>query len=125
MVQFKSQDELRKFLITSRLIRPEQWSDVEGDSENGESVSETLKRMERLQILTHLQTKRIQKGSPSRVAFGRPNPPNLRECSRDKFTLDLSPNPTDAPPRNHINTFVFCIRPTVFMDRERVCGCYS
>ena len=71
MVQLKSQDELRKFLITSRLIRPEQWSDVEADLANGEGVSDVLNLMERRQILTNLQTKRILKGDTDGLVLGR------------------------------------------------------
>lgn len=71
MVQLKSHDDLKRFLITSRLIRPEQWSEAESDVVNGESVADVLSLLERRQILTNLQTKRILKGDTDGLVLGR------------------------------------------------------
>ena len=71
MVHLKSQDDLKRFLITSRLIRPEQWSELGANIVNGESVPDILSLMERRQILTSLQTKRILKGDTDGLVLGR------------------------------------------------------
>lgn len=71
MVQLKSQEDLKRFLITSRLIRPEQWSELGSDVGNGEPVAEILSLMERRQLLTNLQTKRILKGDTAALVLGR------------------------------------------------------
>lgn len=71
MVHLKSQEDLKRFLVTSRLIRPEQWSEVASELANGEAVSDVLALMERRQILTNLQTKRILKGDTDGLVLGR------------------------------------------------------
>lgn len=71
MVRLKSPDELKKFLITSRLIRADQWSAIEGEFTSGNDVAKALEIMERRQILTNLQTRRILKGETEGLVLGR------------------------------------------------------
>ncbi len=71
MVHLKSHEELKRFLITGRLIRADQWSEIEADVVNGETVPDVLSLMERRQILTNLQTKRILKGDIEGLVLGR------------------------------------------------------
>ena len=70
MVHLNNQHELKRFLVTSRLIRPEQWGEVEGELSTSASPSEVLALMERRQILTNLQTKRILKGETDGLVLG-------------------------------------------------------
>ncbi len=71
MVHLKSQDDLKRFLITSRLIRPEQWTELSSGVGKNQSVAEVLALMERRQLLTNLQTKRILKGDTEALVLGR------------------------------------------------------
>ncbi|MEZ6130173.1 MAG: serine/threonine-protein kinase [Planctomycetaceae bacterium] len=71
MVRLKSTDELKTFLITSRLVPPRQWSAVQDELVNGEGVDEVLALLERRQILTSLQTRRILKGETEGLILGR------------------------------------------------------
>src|SRR6056297_2934741 len=71
MVRLKSPDELKTFLITTRLIRADQWSVIEGELTSGDDVAKALELMERRQILTNLQTRRILKGDTQGLVLGR------------------------------------------------------
>jgi len=71
MVELKTPEKLKRFLITSRLIRPDQWDDISHQLVNGEGVPEILQLMERRQILTTLQTQRIKKGDVEGLVLGR------------------------------------------------------
>lgn len=64
-------EQLKRFLITSRLIRPEQWDEIEVELHGGQDAKEILQLMERRQILTTLQTKRIVKGDTDGLVLGR------------------------------------------------------
>ncbi|WP_145944055.1 serine/threonine protein kinase [Fuerstiella marisgermanici] len=57
-------------MITSRLVRMEQWKQIERELTNGESVAGVLSLMERRQLLTSLQTKRILKGTTDGLVLG-------------------------------------------------------
>lgn len=70
MVQLTNQQDLKRFLITSRLIRPDQWTDVEGELGTGAGTKEALALLERRQILTNLQTRRILKGETEGLVLG-------------------------------------------------------
>lgn len=70
MVQVNSIDELKRLLITTQLVRLEQWKQVEKQIANGEGVADVLKLMERQQVLTSLQTQRIQKGDTEGLVLG-------------------------------------------------------
>lgn len=71
MVHLKSQDDLKRFLITSRLIRPDQWSELGSGVGGDQPVAEVLALLERRQLLTNLQTKRILKGDTEALVLGR------------------------------------------------------
>ena len=70
MVDLNSQDELKSFLIASRLLRADQWRQVEAELVNGEDVSAILQLMEGRHILTPLQTRRILKGDTEGLVLG-------------------------------------------------------
>ncbi|MEQ9409583.1 MAG: serine/threonine-protein kinase [Fuerstiella sp.] len=71
MVQVHSIEQLKKYLITSQLVRLEQWRIVEDEVMQCADVAAALKVMERQQMLTHLQTQRIQKGNTDGLVLGR------------------------------------------------------
>lgn len=64
-------DNLKRFLITSRLVRPEQWEQVKLEVGDVTSAEEILQTLERRQILTSLQTNRILKGDTEGLVLGR------------------------------------------------------
>ena len=70
MVTLNSKYELKRFLITSRLVRADQWREVEDELVNGESVTDILRLLERRQVLTSLQTQRIFKGNTEGLVLG-------------------------------------------------------
>ena len=70
MVDLNSQDELKSFLISSRLLRADQWQQVEAELVNGEDVSAILQLMEGRHILTPLQTRRILNGATEGLVLG-------------------------------------------------------
>jgi len=70
MVHLNNQHELKRFLFTSRLIRPEQWAQIEGELDSKSGASEALSLLERRQILTTLQTRRILKGETDGLVLG-------------------------------------------------------
>ena len=67
MPQFKSADELKRFLITSQLVRPEDWKQIQ----NGKDVSEVLDQFEQHGVLTSLQTTRIRNGETDGLVLGQ------------------------------------------------------
>lgn len=69
MVQLNSIPDLKSFLITSRLLRPDQWKLVEPEL-NGGDVKAALQLMERRQLLTSLQSQRILKGNTEGLVLG-------------------------------------------------------
>ena len=71
MVELKTPENLKRFLITSRLIRPDQWEEITDQLVNGEGVDEILQLMERRLLLTTLQTQRIKKGDVEGLVLGR------------------------------------------------------
>ncbi len=71
MVEFTSKDDLKRFLITSQLVRMEQWKHVETELTNGQSIPDVLTLLERRQLLTSLQTQRILKGNTDGLVLGR------------------------------------------------------
>ncbi|MEZ6123508.1 MAG: serine/threonine-protein kinase [Planctomycetaceae bacterium] len=71
MVKLKSSNELKSFLITSRLIRADQWTEIQPGLDSSAGVAEILDLMERRQILTSLQTGRILKGDTEGLVLGR------------------------------------------------------
>lgn len=70
MPQFKSQDDLKRYLITSRLLRPDQWDQSVAALDPGVGVSEVLAALERRQLLSNLQTGRILKGDTDGLVLG-------------------------------------------------------
>ena len=70
IVDLKTPEQLKRFLITSRLVRPDQWNAIEIELV-GQSTTDILQLMERRQILTTLQTKRIIKGDTDGLVLGR------------------------------------------------------
>lgn len=69
MVQLHSISELKSFLITSRLLRPDQWKMIEPEL-NGGDVKTAVQLMERRQLLTSLQSQRILKGNTEGLVLG-------------------------------------------------------
>lgn len=70
MPQFKSQDDLKRFLITSRLLKPVDWNQAVGALGPEASVAEALTALERRQVLSNLQTGRILKGDTDGLVLG-------------------------------------------------------
>lgn len=66
----RSPEELKRLLIQHRLITPSQWSAVDAELVNDETVPDILSIMERRQILTNLQTQRILKGNVEGLVLG-------------------------------------------------------
>ena len=69
MAQFTSIEALKKYLITSQILRLDQWQMIEGEFES-DSVADALKLMERRQLLTNLQAQRIAKGNTDGLVLG-------------------------------------------------------
>ena len=70
MVHLNNQHELKRFLITSQLIRLDQWAEIKGALTAKTSASDVLSLMEGRQILTTLQTRRILKGETDGLILG-------------------------------------------------------
>jgi serine/threonine protein kinase len=70
MQPIKTKEGLKKFLLSTRLLSPSEWGQVEGDAVSGEGVVEILQFLERRQLLTPLQTGRILKGETDGLVLG-------------------------------------------------------
>ena len=70
MPQFKSQDDLKRYLITSRLLKPDQWQQSVATLDARASVPDVLATLERRQLLSNLQTGRILKGTTDGLILG-------------------------------------------------------
>lgn len=70
MPQFKSQDDLKRFLITSRLLKPAEWDQAAGTLGPEATVGEVLAVLERRQLLSNLQSGRILKGDTDGLVLG-------------------------------------------------------
>ncbi|MEZ6060732.1 MAG: serine/threonine-protein kinase [Planctomycetaceae bacterium] len=71
MAQLKTKDALKRYLITSQLVRLDDWNRVESQSTNGDGVPEIIERLETQHLLTSLQARRIQKGETEGLVLGR------------------------------------------------------
>lgn len=70
MPQPKSQEDLRRFLISSRLIKASEWNQAARAWEPDTGVAEILEILERRQVLSNLQTGRILKGDTDGLVLG-------------------------------------------------------
>jgi serine/threonine protein kinase len=70
MAQIKSKNDLKRFLITSQLVRPNDWNRIEAQTQNGVDVSTMLDLFEQQRLLTSLQTSRIRKGETEGLVLG-------------------------------------------------------
>ncbi len=70
MVDLNSQEELKSFLIASRLVRADQWQQVEAELVDGADVSAILQVLEGRHLLTSLQTRRILNGDTEGLVLG-------------------------------------------------------
>ena len=70
MPLFKSQDDLKRYLITNRLLKPVEWQQAMAALGSNASVSEILEVLERRQFLSNLQTGRILKGTTDGLVLG-------------------------------------------------------
>ncbi|HQX52664.1 MAG TPA: protein kinase [Planctomycetaceae bacterium] len=70
MPQIKSKDGLKSFLITSRLLSLDEWNSVDEQIPGASSLESMLQILERRQLLTPLQTGRIQKGETEGLVLG-------------------------------------------------------
>lgn len=68
---FKNIKALSTFLLTSRMVNPEDFESVRREVESCEGVDQALQLLERRQLLTSLQTGRIQKGETDGLVLGR------------------------------------------------------
>ncbi len=71
MAPLKTKDALKRYLITSRLLRVDDWNSVTSQLTNGDGVPEILDRLEQQHLLTSLQARRIQKGETEGLVLGR------------------------------------------------------
>jgi serine/threonine protein kinase len=71
MPQIMSKDGLKSFLLTSRMLSPTEWSSVETQLDDGNSMESLLQVLERRQLLTPLQTGRILKGETDGLVLGK------------------------------------------------------
>lgn len=71
MPSFTDKTDLRRFLLTSRLLTQSDWEQVEAELRNGHSVPEILQLLERRHLLTPLQSGRILKGDTEGLVLGR------------------------------------------------------
>ena len=67
MPKFKSTEDLKRYLITSRIVRLDSWNQVQ----NGTDVDSILDQFEQLGILTSLQTTRIRNGDTDGLVLGQ------------------------------------------------------
>ena len=70
MAAIRSKDELKSFLLTSRLIAPKAWGEVEPELADLHEVGSVLQFLERRQLLTPLQTGRILKDETEGLILG-------------------------------------------------------
>ncbi|MCA9061855.1 MAG: serine/threonine protein kinase [Planctomycetaceae bacterium] len=66
-----STDALKSFLLTHRLIAPDDWLRVAPQLPMGSGVAAVLETLERQQLLTSLQTSRILKGETEGLVLGK------------------------------------------------------
>jgi len=71
MPQITSKDGLKSFLLTSRLLSPNEWNSVDSQLNDSNSVESLLQILERRQLLTPLQTGRILKGETEGLILGK------------------------------------------------------
>ncbi len=70
MPQIKSKDGLKSFLLTSRLLSLDDWNSIDEQIPRSTSLESMLQILERRQLLTPLQTGRIQKGETEGLVLG-------------------------------------------------------
>jgi serine/threonine-protein kinase len=71
MPQIVSIDELKSYLLSSRLLAPTEWARIEPEIQDSRSVDAALQILERRHLLTPLQTGRIAKGETDGLVLGR------------------------------------------------------
>ncbi|MCR9199324.1 MAG: serine/threonine protein kinase [Planctomycetaceae bacterium] len=64
-------ENLKRFLITSRLVHPEKWEQVMLEVGNSATADQIMQTLERRGELTSLQVNRIQKGDTDGLVLGR------------------------------------------------------
>lgn len=69
-VQITSIEDLKTYLITTQLISVDNWRLVDGDFDDVQAVPDALRLLERRQLLTTLQTRRIAKGNTEGLILG-------------------------------------------------------